>query len=71
MLYSLLYSLKEHFFGFNVFRYITVRAALAGITAFAITIILTLQTFSKSNKSLPELKQKTKSLLPPRKIPCD
>ncbi|MDP8230557.1 MAG: phospho-N-acetylmuramoyl-pentapeptide-transferase [Candidatus Gorgyraea atricola] len=39
MLYYLLYSLKEHFSVFNVFRYITFRAALASVTAFLITII--------------------------------
>ena len=33
MLYYLLVPLKEYFIFFNVFRYITVRTALAGITA--------------------------------------
>lgn len=40
MLYELLYPLREYFFGFNVFRYITFRAAMAGITAFLITILI-------------------------------
>lgn len=40
MLYHLLYSLKDMFFGFNVFRYITFRAAGAIITAFLTSIIL-------------------------------
>ena len=38
MLYELFYPLREFFFGFNVFRYITFRAAMAGITAFVITL---------------------------------
>lgn len=40
MLYYLLVPLKEYFIFFNVFRYITVRTALAGITALLITLIL-------------------------------
>ena len=40
MLYHLLYPLREIFFGFNVFKYITFRAAGASITAFLISIIL-------------------------------
>jgi len=39
MLYYLLYPLREYFFIFNVFRYITFRAALSSITAFLITVI--------------------------------
>ena len=39
MLYYLLYPLREYFFVFNVFRYITFRAAFAGVTAFLITVI--------------------------------
>ena len=38
MLYWLLYPLKDHFFLFNVFGYITVRTALAGATAFVICL---------------------------------
>lgn len=34
MLYQLFYPLKEIFFGFNVFRYITFRAAMGATTAF-------------------------------------
>ncbi|GAF81071.1 unnamed protein product, partial [marine sediment metagenome] len=33
MFYHLLVPLREYFVFFNVFRYITVRTALAGITA--------------------------------------
>ncbi len=40
MLYHLFCSLKEVFFGFNVFRYITFRAVGAIITAFLLSIIL-------------------------------
>lgn len=40
MLYHLLYPLKDLFFGFNVFKYITFRAAAAAITSFLICIIL-------------------------------
>jgi phospho-N-acetylmuramoyl-pentapeptide-transferase len=39
MLYYLLYPLREYLFIFNVFRYITFRAAFASVTAFLITII--------------------------------
>ncbi len=39
MLYYLFYPLREYFFVFNVFKYITFRAALASVTAFLITII--------------------------------
>ena len=38
MLYALFYPLREYFFGFNVFRYITFRAAMAGITAFIVCL---------------------------------
>ena len=40
MLYHLLYPLREFWFGFNVFRYITFRAVMASVTAFLISIIL-------------------------------
>lgn len=39
MLYYLLYPLREAWFGFNVFRYLTFRAAMASMTAFLISII--------------------------------
>jgi len=39
MLYHILYPLSEFWFGFNVFRYITFRAALASVTAFLISIL--------------------------------
>lgn len=39
MLYWLLVPLREHFFFFNVFRYITVRTALAGITALLLSFV--------------------------------
>ncbi len=40
MLYWLLVPLRQHFFFFNVFRYITVRTGLAGITALALSLVL-------------------------------
>lgn len=40
MLGDLLYELKDIFFGFNLFRYITVRAALAAITALLFGLII-------------------------------
>lgn len=40
MLYYLLYPLREIWFGFNVFRYITFRAAGGAVTAFLLSIIL-------------------------------
>lgn len=39
MFYHILYSLKEFWFGFNVFRYITFRATMAAVTSFLICII--------------------------------
>jgi len=38
VLYYLLYPLREYWFGFNVFRYITFRAVMASVTAFLITV---------------------------------
>ena len=40
MLYHLLYSLHNIISGFNIFRYITFRSALAVLTSFLITLIL-------------------------------
>lgn len=40
MLYHLLYPLRDLWFGFNVFKYITFRAALASITAFLLSVTL-------------------------------
>jgi phospho-N-acetylmuramoyl-pentapeptide-transferase len=40
VLYWLLVPLRKHFFFFNVFRYITVRTALAGLTALLLSLIL-------------------------------
>ena len=40
MLYHLLYPLKEFWFGFNVFKYVTFRAAMASITAFLLSVII-------------------------------
>lgn len=39
MLYYLLYPLREYFFIFNVFRYITFRATFASVTAFLIVVL--------------------------------
>jgi phospho-N-acetylmuramoyl-pentapeptide-transferase len=41
MLYHLLYPLYKYFFPFNIFRYITVRTALAGITSLVIVFVFT------------------------------
>ncbi len=40
MLYHLFYPLRDIWFGFNVFKYITFRAAMASLTAFLISLIL-------------------------------
>ncbi|HDL18058.1 MAG TPA: phospho-N-acetylmuramoyl-pentapeptide-transferase [Bacteroidetes bacterium] len=40
MLYHLLYPLRDHFFGFNVFRYITFRSAAAAILALFISFYI-------------------------------
>ena len=40
MLYYLLYPLREYFFAFNVFRYITFRAVFAAVTALLMSLIL-------------------------------
>lgn len=39
MLYHFLYPLREVFFGFNVFRYVTFRAGMSAVTSFLICII--------------------------------
>lgn len=39
MLYYLLYPLREYFFAFNVFKYITFRAAAAAVTSFAVSLM--------------------------------
>ncbi|MFH1045425.1 MAG: phospho-N-acetylmuramoyl-pentapeptide-transferase [Candidatus Omnitrophota bacterium] len=40
MFYWLFYPLREIFFGFNVFRYITFRAAMASVTAFILCMCM-------------------------------
>ena len=40
MLYYIFYPLRDIWFGFNVFRYITFRAVMASLTAFLISVIL-------------------------------
>lgn len=40
MLYHLLYPLREVWFGFNVFKYITFRAVFAAVTAMVLSIVL-------------------------------
>ena len=40
MLYYIFYPLRDYFFGFNVFRYITFRAAGAAVTAMVVSILL-------------------------------
>ncbi|MCM8812453.1 MAG: phospho-N-acetylmuramoyl-pentapeptide-transferase [Candidatus Omnitrophica bacterium] len=60
MLYYLLYPLREFFFGFNVFRYLTFRAAAAAITAFVLSallgkaVIAALQRLNVGEKIRPE-----------------
>lgn len=39
MLYYIFYSLRDYWFGFNVFKYITFRAAMASLTALLISLI--------------------------------
>lgn len=39
MLYNLLYPLRDIWIGFNVFKYITFRSAMAAITAFLLSIV--------------------------------
>lgn len=39
MLYYLFYPLRDYWFGFNVFKYITFRAAMASLTALLISLI--------------------------------
>ncbi|MDD5108067.1 MAG: phospho-N-acetylmuramoyl-pentapeptide-transferase [Candidatus Omnitrophica bacterium] len=39
MLYHLLYPLRDFIFAFNLFRYITFRASMAALTAFALSLI--------------------------------
>jgi len=41
MLYHLSFYLKDFFFGFNVFKYITFRSFLAIMLAFFLTLLLT------------------------------
>ncbi len=40
MFYYFLYPLRDWWFGFNVFKYITFRAAMASVTAFLLTLLL-------------------------------
>ena len=40
MLYNLLYPLAHLWFGFNIFKYITFRAAMAALTAFLLSVML-------------------------------
>ncbi|MFH1407327.1 MAG: phospho-N-acetylmuramoyl-pentapeptide-transferase [Candidatus Omnitrophota bacterium] len=40
MLYYILYSLRDTFFGFNVFRYITFRSACALVSSFLISVLI-------------------------------
>jgi len=40
MFYHLLYPLRDLWFGFNVFKYITFRASMAAVTSFVICVIL-------------------------------
>jgi phospho-N-acetylmuramoyl-pentapeptide-transferase len=40
MLYYIFYPLRDLWFGFNVFKYITFRAAMAALTAFVLSLVL-------------------------------
>jgi phospho-N-acetylmuramoyl-pentapeptide-transferase len=40
MLAELLYQFKSYFFGFNIFRYITVKSALAAVTALIFSLLI-------------------------------
>lgn len=40
MLYNLLYPLSDRFFAFNIFKYITFRAAMAAVTAFLVSLLI-------------------------------
>ncbi|MFH1846504.1 MAG: phospho-N-acetylmuramoyl-pentapeptide-transferase [Candidatus Omnitrophota bacterium] len=40
MFYQLLYSLKDFWFGFNIFKYITFRASMAAVMSFVICVFL-------------------------------
>lgn len=40
MLYEFLYPLKDIWFGFNIFRYITFRASMAAVTSFVICLVI-------------------------------
>ncbi len=40
MFFHLLYPLREWWFGFNVFKYITFRASMASVTAFLLTLMI-------------------------------
>ena len=39
MFYQFLYPLRDIWFGFNIFRYITFRAAMASVSAFMLSIV--------------------------------
>jgi phospho-N-acetylmuramoyl-pentapeptide-transferase len=54
MLYHLSFYLKDFFFGFNVFKYITFRSFLAILLAFFLTLLLT-PIFLKKLKALQRL----------------
>jgi phospho-N-acetylmuramoyl-pentapeptide-transferase len=40
VLYNLLYPLSDRFFAFNIFKYITFRAAMAAVTAFVVSLLI-------------------------------
>lgn len=64
MLYSLLYSLHKYIRGFNVFRYITFRCALAALTAFLCVFILGPFIIKKLKKF--QIKVKNRDFTPKR-----
>ncbi|HLD30533.1 MAG TPA: phospho-N-acetylmuramoyl-pentapeptide-transferase [bacterium] len=63
MLYHIFYPLRDWFFGFNVFQYITVRAGAGALTAFLAVIIFTPALIRKL-KAL-QIREKIHPLTPP------
>ncbi len=62
MFYHILYPLRDIFFGFNVFRYITFRAVCASVTAFLISLFLgpfLIRTLKRLNVKERVIKEET------------
>jgi phospho-N-acetylmuramoyl-pentapeptide-transferase len=50
MLYKFLYSLKDFWFGFNIFKYVTVRATLATFTSLLLSLLFGRKIINKLKK---------------------